>query len=67
MDGYSTGSNGTPIRRAKYEGLRRNAVVAMGNSGSREFLPLLRELCKEGDANLAQHAQWALDRLDGTE
>ena len=32
---------GSPIRRTKRSGLRRNAVVAMGNSASRGFLPVL--------------------------
>ena len=29
---------GSPIRRAKFAGLRRNVAIAMGNSGRREFL-----------------------------
>ena len=54
---------GSPIQRAKRAGLRRNAIVAMGNSGDPRFLPLLRDLCADPDPNLAGHAQWALRRL----
>ncbi len=35
---------GSAIRRAKRSGLRRNAVIAMGNSGDRNFEPLLEKL-----------------------
>ena len=35
---------GSPIRRTKRSGLRRNAAIAMGNSGNKEFLPLLDQL-----------------------
>jgi len=31
--------NGSPIRRAGYQGLRRNIAIAMGNSGLAHFLP----------------------------
>jgi epoxyqueuosine reductase len=55
---------GSPIKRAKRTGLRRNAVVAMGNSGNRRFLPLLRRLANDPDEILARHAQWAAERLD---
>ena len=34
----------SPVRRAKRSGLRRNAVIAMGNSSERKFLPLLEKL-----------------------
>ena len=37
---------GSPVRRAKRAGLRRNAVVAIGNSGERKFLPLLEKLAR---------------------
>ena len=56
---------GSPVRRAKRSGLRRNAVVAMGNSGQRGFLPLLRRLARDPDSDVAGHAEWARRRLEG--
>src|SRR6202042_2483882 len=35
---------GSPIKRAKREGLLRNAAIAMGNSGEKKFLPLLERI-----------------------
>jgi epoxyqueuosine reductase len=54
---------GSPVKRAKRTGLRRNAVIAMGNSGNRHFLPLLRKLANDPDEIVARHAQWAVERL----
>lgn len=54
---------GSPIRRAKRSGLRRNAVIAMGNSGDRRFLPLLEALVLEEDEAVADTAHWAIERL----
>ncbi len=54
---------GSPIRRAKRSGLRRNAVIAMGNSGNRAFLPTLNKLSEDEDPSLAEHARWAARRL----
>ncbi|MCU1285780.1 MAG: hypothetical protein JWO13_2130 [Acidobacteriales bacterium] len=54
---------GAPLKRAKYEGIRRNAAVAMGNSGNREFVPQLREMADDPDENIAEHARWALEKL----
>jgi epoxyqueuosine reductase len=51
---------GSPIPRAKRSGIRRNAVVAMGNSGDAKFLPLLRRLTSDPDPVVAEHAAWAL-------
>jgi epoxyqueuosine reductase len=53
---------GSPIRRAKRSGLRRNAVVAIGNSGERGFMPLLQQLAHDPDPVVAEHAEWALRR-----
>ncbi len=54
---------GSPVRRAKLSGLRRNAVIAMGNSGDKKFVPTLKKLCEDSDAVVAEHARWALARL----
>jgi len=54
---------GSPIRRAKLSGLRRNAVIAMGNSGDRKFVPTLDELCDDGDPVVAECAAWARERV----
>jgi epoxyqueuosine reductase len=54
----------SPIRRTKRSGLRRNAVIAMGNSGNQKFLPTLQRLTADNDAVVAESARWAMDRLD---
>jgi epoxyqueuosine reductase len=61
---------GSPVKRAKWRGLLRNACVAVGNSGIMPANPAysrimqgLEQLACAGDPLLAEHAQWALDRL----
>jgi epoxyqueuosine reductase len=39
--------NGSPVRRAGFEGFQRNLAVAMGNSGQREFVPILERWAGE--------------------
>jgi len=55
---------GSPVRRAKLSGLRRNAVIAMGNSGDKKFVPTLRKLCEDSDTVVAEHARWAAATLE---
>jgi epoxyqueuosine reductase len=54
---------GTAISRAKYTGFLRNVAVAMGNSGSPKFRVPLEKLAASPHPLVAEHAQWALDRL----
>ena len=54
---------GSPVRRAKRSGLRRNAVIAMGNCGERKFLPLLEKLSADQDEVLRESAAWAIQKL----
>jgi epoxyqueuosine reductase len=54
---------GSPIRRAKLSGLRRNAVIAMGNSGNKKFVATLTKLSEDSDAVVAEHARWAIATL----
>jgi epoxyqueuosine reductase len=62
---------GSPVKRAKWRGLVRNACVAIGNSSlrpsdprSEEIRSRLSQIAESDDAMLAEHARWALDRLD---
>ena len=54
---------GSPIRRTKHAGLRRNAAIAMGNSGRKEFEPVLEKLQSGDDPAVAEAASWALKQL----
>jgi epoxyqueuosine reductase len=58
---------GSPVRRAKLTGLRRNAVIAMGNSGDGKFVPTLERLCHDDDPVVAESAAWARARLSNAE
>jgi len=60
---FSRTFRGSPVRRAKRPGLRRNTVIAMGNSGNRRFLPLLDKLVVDEDEVVAESAAWAVRRL----
>ena len=53
----------SPLQRAKRSGLRRNTVIAMGNSGDHKFLPLLEKLAVDEDEVLAETAAWARRKL----
>jgi epoxyqueuosine reductase len=55
--------NGSPVRRAGFEGLRRNLAIAMGNSGLRRFEPTLRSWSEAAEEGTRKAAQWALTRL----
>jgi epoxyqueuosine reductase len=55
--------NGSPVRRAKYSGFRRNVAIAMGNSGERRFLSILERWSGDADPVVAEAAVWARGRL----
>jgi len=55
--------NGSPVRRAGFNGLRRNVAIAMGNSGLARFGPRLEEWAAAADEGLRAAARWALGRL----
>lgn len=63
VEGYRELFRHSAVKRAKYQGLRRNLAVAMGNSGRTEFRPLLEEMAEDPDEVVREHARWALDRL----
>jgi epoxyqueuosine reductase len=62
-DAWRAATRDTALRRAKYRGLLRNAIVAAGNSADPTLIPALERLAGGADALLAEHARWALARL----
>jgi epoxyqueuosine reductase len=64
-ESYRRTFRGSPVKRAKYQGLRRNAAIAMGNSGNKDFATDLQKLAVDPDPVVAEHAAWALKKLCG--
>ena len=56
---------GSPIRRAKYAGLLRNACVALGNIGDARAVPALTVALGHESSLVRGHAAWALGALGG--
>jgi epoxyqueuosine reductase len=67
VEEFRANFRGSPIRRAKHAGMRRNAAIAMGNSGREEFAPILEAMCRDPEVSVAESAAWALQRLRGVE
>jgi len=54
---------GSPMRRAKLRGLKRNAAVVLGNVGTADDLQALEEACTDPEPLVREHAGWALAQL----
>jgi epoxyqueuosine reductase len=63
-ESWRAATRGTALRRARYRGLVRNALVAAGNSRDATLLPLVRRHAQGDDPLIAEHARWALARLE---
>ncbi len=59
--------NGSPVRRAKFAGMRRNVAVAMGNSGEARFLPTLQVWSDDADPVVAEAARWAMRKIEAAD
>lgn len=57
-------SRGSPLRRAKREGLVRNACVAAGNSDDRGNRAWLEGALEDPSSMVRKHAAWALDKIE---
>jgi epoxyqueuosine reductase len=55
----------SPIKRAKWAGLRRNAAIALGNAGDTAAVPALCRALGSEPALVRGHAAWALGQLGG--
>ncbi|MEE9184506.1 MAG: tRNA epoxyqueuosine(34) reductase QueG, partial [Acidimicrobiia bacterium] len=60
---YTEIFRGSPMKRAKLEGLQRNAALAMGNSASPKYTEPLIGALVQGATLVRQHAAWALGRI----
>jgi epoxyqueuosine reductase len=54
---------GSPVKRAKFDGFRRNLAIAMGNSKLGRYLPLLEAWSESNEQTLREAARWAADRV----
>jgi len=54
---------GSPMKRAKLSGLKRNAALAMGNRGDERHLPALARALDDEEPDVAEAAAWAIEAL----
>ncbi len=62
---YRETFRGSPLKRARREGLARNAAIALGNEGTAADVPALARALGHLDPAVRGHAAWALGRLGG--
>ena len=55
--------NGSPVRRARFAGLRRNVAIAIGNGRMHSLAQRLRCWAEDADDGVRTAAQWALHKL----
>jgi epoxyqueuosine reductase len=61
--GFRETFRGSPVKRAKRNGLRRNALIAIGNSGDANLLPIIERAINDPDPSVAEAARWARERV----
>jgi epoxyqueuosine reductase len=54
---------GSPIKRARRSGLRRNALIAICNSADRSLLPVVERMLGDEDRDISGAAEWAWQQL----
>jgi epoxyqueuosine reductase len=63
-DGFKKKFSSTPMLRTKRRGLLRNVCVALGNVGDETALPALQKATSDPECLIAEHAQWAVERIE---
>lgn len=66
-EGWRQRIRGTPLKRAKVQGLVRNLMIVAGNSGLGRLRGKLERFLQHSDAAVRSHARWAIDRLTDAE
>jgi epoxyqueuosine reductase len=56
--------SGTSLMRARWDGMRRNACIVLGNRGDTASLPALRRATADPDPMIREHAAWAIARIE---
>jgi epoxyqueuosine reductase len=64
---FSASFKGSPMKRAKLRGLKRNAAVVLGNIGSADDVPTLEAALSDSDSLVRRHAAWALGEIASPE
>jgi epoxyqueuosine reductase len=54
---------GSPVKRTKRSGLRRNALIAIGNSRNRSLTPIVERSSCDPDPVVSEAASWAKQQL----
>ena len=62
-DDFHEHFQGTPVARLKLRRWKRNACIVLGNIGNHDDKPALEVLKHGEDEMLAEHAEWALERI----
>jgi len=62
-DDFERLSAGTALARAQYDGVRRNALLAIGAARQAEALPLVQRLTGDESPVVRGAAEWALQRI----
>jgi epoxyqueuosine reductase len=65
--GFKSRFAGTPVLRTKRRGLLRNVCVALGNTGNASALPALNQAARDSEPLIAEHARWAMERIQNRE
>jgi epoxyqueuosine reductase len=60
---FSAAFKGSPMKRAKLRGLKRNASVVLGNIGSETSVSALVSALEDLEPLVRSHAAWALGRI----
>lgn len=60
---FSAAFKGSPMKRAKLRGMKRNAAVALGNLGDPEDADILTRALQDPEPLVRAHAAWASSRI----
>lgn len=60
---FRSGFKGSPMKRARLRGLKRNAAVVLGNIGTDDDLPVLQSALAEPEEMVREHVSWAIETI----